>query len=91
MTTIQPIELGKKYKDTVSGWEGIATLRLEFLNGCIRYELSGKDKDGAPQGHVFDEEQLLLVEDELAPLVVATPTRTGGDRPTPARHSVSAR
>lgn len=89
MTTIQPIELGKKYKDTVSGWEGIATLRLEFLNGCIRYELSGKDKDGAPQGHVFDEEQLLLVDDPTP--VVAAPTRTGGDRPTPARHSVSAR
>ncbi len=94
MTAIQPIELGKKYRDTISGWEGVATIRLEFLNGCIRYELTAKDKDGDPKGHVFDEEQLVEVKSFEGNSIVAETapaTRTGGDRPTPARHSPKTR
>lgn len=31
--------LGKKVKDIVTGFEGIATGRCEYLNGCIQYRV----------------------------------------------------
>ncbi|HEY3925243.1 MAG TPA: hypothetical protein VGL75_11840 [Acidothermaceae bacterium] len=72
------IVLGRKYRDTVSGWEGIATARYEYLNGCVRYQLDAKDDKGAPQGYVFDEQQVAEVE---APAVEREPARrTGGPR-----------
>lgn len=72
------ITLGKKYRDTVSGYTGIATARYEYLNGCIRYELSGADKDGKPEHFVFDEQQIVAV---VAPDVERAPARrTGGPR-----------
>lgn len=52
------IELGQRYKDRVSGWEGIAVARYEFLNGCVRFEIAGADKDGKPTEYVIDEQQL---------------------------------
>lgn len=72
------IELGKQYRDTVSGWEGVATARYEYMNGCVRYELGGRDKDGKPESFVFDEQQIEAVE---APPVDRRPSRpTGGPR-----------
>jgi hypothetical protein len=70
------LELGKKYRDTVSGWEGIATCQLKYMNGCVRYDLEGSDKDGQPKGFVFDGEQLELVGEGIE----LDPTPTGGDR-----------
>lgn len=52
------ILFGQAYRDKVSGFEGIATGVYEFLNGCVRVELSHKDDKGAPVGFVFDQEQL---------------------------------
>ena len=34
------VKLGNRYRDTVSGFEGIATAKYEFLNKCIRVELT---------------------------------------------------
>lgn len=70
------IVLGEKYRDTVSGWEGIATARYEYMNGCIRIEISGADKDGKPEGFVFDVHQVERVEGR----VPTTPAPTGGAR-----------
>lgn len=56
------IELGAKVRDRVSGWEGIATARYEYINGCERYEVAATDKDGKPEGFVFDVQQLELLE-----------------------------
>lgn len=56
------VTLGKKYRDDVSGFEGVATARYEFLNGCVRYQLTAESKEGkAPDELVFDEEQLTVV------------------------------
>ncbi len=70
------ITLGTTYKDKISGWTGVATARYEYLYGCVRIELSGCDKDGKPTGFVFDEEQIVDVED--AP--VAPTSKHGGPR-----------
>lgn len=64
MTTIP---LGSKCRDTVSGWQGVATGRYEYMNGCVRYEISAHDKDGKPESFVFDEQQIEPVPAE--PLV----------------------
>lgn len=72
------LELGKKARDTVSGWEGILTARYEYMNGCVRYEISAKDENGKPEAFAFDEQQIVMVE---APPVEREPARrTGGPR-----------
>jgi hypothetical protein len=48
------------------------------MNGCIRVELSDKDKDGLPKGYVFDEAQ--IAELDLPPVEKKEPTRTGGSQ-----------
>lgn len=71
------IELGKRYRDAISGWEGVATARYEYMNGCVRYELAAHDKDGKPEAFVFDEQQ--IVECATSEPVEAT-ARAGGPR-----------
>lgn len=71
------VKLGERYRDTVSGWEGIATARYEYMNGCVRIEISHKDKDGKPEAFAFDIQQIELVKgDKITP----TPRATGGPR-----------
>jgi len=40
------IKLGDKVRDKVTGFEGIATAKTEFLNGCIQIEVTPKIKKG---------------------------------------------
>ena len=85
---IKGFTLGQRARDKISGWEGILAGRFEYLNGCVRYEIGGTDKDGKPESFVFDEQQievigngLLASLDELEPK--AEPrrrARTGGPR-----------
>lgn len=71
------IELGSKVKDKISGFEGIATGRNVYLNGCIHILVSPKtDKDGKlPDGHWIDEPQLDIVGKGIQ---VEAKERTGG-------------
>src|SRR5688572_30213095 len=80
-------ELGKLCRDTVSGWEGVATGKFEYMNGCIRWELAAKDKDGMPKSFVFDEQQIVYVAEvanvpepwpHRRPLLPGGPIGTGG-------------
>lgn len=73
-----PVTMGEKYRDTVSGWEGTATAVIVYMNGCIRVETSGQDKDGKPIGYMFDQEQLVHVD--APPVERKAPALTGGDR-----------
>lgn len=58
------IELGKKYRDEVTGFTGTATARFEYLNGCVRYQLDApSSKEDGIQELVFDEQRLLLADD----------------------------
>lgn len=54
------ITLGKKYKDPITSFEGIAISRTIHLSGCIHIGLQGKcGKDGKlPQAEFFDESRL---------------------------------
>lgn len=70
------IRLGGIYKDAISGWVGVAASMHIYLNGCVRYELSGADKDGKPIGYIFDAEQIVTIDDEP----VETVSTHGGPR-----------
>lgn len=55
------IKLGEKYKDSITGFEGVATAMTEFQYGCIRYCLESKElKDGKPVECWFDEQRLVV-------------------------------
>lgn len=73
---VMPVELGAKVRDTVSGFVGVATCRYEYMNGCVRFEVSAADKDDKPCGFVFDVEQLEVLESSTR----STPAPHGGER-----------
>ena len=43
---MKEIQLGDKVRDRVTGYEGIATSKTEFLNGCIQIEVTPRLKKG---------------------------------------------
>ena len=57
------IKLGDKVKDKISGLEGIAVEKREYLNGCIQYAVQPKMKKGATElpSWCIDEAQLEVV------------------------------
>jgi hypothetical protein len=50
------VGLGDLVRDTVSGFEGIATARTQYIHGCERWSVQPKaDKDGKlPEYQSFD-------------------------------------
>jgi hypothetical protein len=79
------IKLGDKVRDVVTGFEGIAIAKTEWLFGCIRFTVqptkldNGKILDTA----TFDEPQLRSIEVDS----YAMGSRdTGGPIPTPKQH-----
>lgn len=83
-----PVKLGEKYRDSITGVEGIATARVEYLYGCVRIDLEGIDKDGQPKANIFDEQRLVAVATEQPVKVTAT---SGGDRPAPTERPFPSR
>ena len=51
------IQLGDRVKDKVTGFEGIAVARTEWLYGCIRIEVQAKVKTNGEieDARMFDE------------------------------------
>lgn len=40
------IELGDKVKDLITGFEGIAVAKTEFINGCVQFSVAKQLKKG---------------------------------------------
>ena len=69
--------LGKKVRDKVTGFEGIATSKVEFIGGCIQFCVKPKSKkDNMPDGAYIDIEQLEVIG--KGPKI--TPRPTGGNQ-----------
>lgn len=79
------IKLGSKVRDTITGLQGTAIARTEWLHGCVRVTVQPNAlRDGKPiDTSTFDEPQLELVEESATP---PAPPRHG-DRPNAARRS----
>lgn len=82
------IKLGSKVRDTISGYEGIATARTEYLYGCVRITIESQTlKDGKPVEAAWFDEQRVEVLEEGAPVVQPTSSAKAGgpqnDPPSP--------
>jgi hypothetical protein len=57
-------ELGQKCKDEITGFQGVITARIEYLNGCIRYAVQSNKRtaEGKIIEDYIDEEQLISME-----------------------------
>lgn len=71
------ITLGKKLRDKVSGFTGIASTRNDFMTGNVQFNLTSKaGEDGTFKEMSFDIYQLEFVSDEGITAIEA-PTDTG--------------
>lgn len=57
------MKLGDKVRDTISGFEGTAIARVEYLNSCPRICIQGRvsDPSKAASAEYFDEAQVELI------------------------------
>lgn len=62
------IELGQQVKDRVTGFVGIATARIEYLNGCVQFCVKPKmtEPGKMPDGEYIDDGQLEIVGDSVS-------------------------
>lgn len=63
--SFEPIGLGDRAKDPITGFAGIVTAVTTWLHGCIRITIEPEklDKEGRPQeGRSFDQTQLVLIK-----------------------------
>jgi hypothetical protein len=58
------IDLGDEVKDVVTGLKGIAIGRIEYLNGCVRYDVkpAGLKQGKTIEGEWVDEQQLIVIK-----------------------------
>jgi hypothetical protein len=78
------VPLGTRMKDLVTGFEGIAIARVEFLNGCIQYMLKPQklDKDGKTiEANAIDSEQLRIIDTGISKKEKVDKEPTGGIMP----------
>jgi hypothetical protein len=60
--------LGQRVRCTVTGFEGIATVRVDHLNGCVQYLVKPRcltkddEQQKMPDGNYIDDVQLDLVD-----------------------------
>lgn len=60
-------KLGLTAKDKVTGFTGVITSRIEYINGCIQYCVKPKMMEAGkmPDGEYLDEQQIEIVEGEV--------------------------
>lgn len=77
------IEMGDEVRDTITGFTGIVTARIEYITGCAQVAIQPAVKaDGAlPDGKYFDIDRIEIVTAKAHQHVV---TRAGAGDP-PAR------
>lgn len=73
---MEVIKLGSKVKCKITGFEGVATAKIEYINGCVQYCVKPRiGADGTmPEGSYIDVQQL----DVIPGGIVIEPKETGG-------------
>lgn len=75
----QAVQLGDRVRDTITGFEGVVTMRATYLYGCVRCTVDGQGKDGQPQDFYFDEQRLEVIGKlDDAPPAAPEPRATSG-------------
>ncbi len=67
MAKDKEIKLGQTVKDKITGYEGIATSRTIFMEGCDRIGVTSRElKKGNPQDSIsFDEYDLDIIDNGI--------------------------
>lgn len=76
--------LGDELEDSITGFKGVATARIQYLNGCLQYCIQPRslNENGIPsESRYYDEAQLLL---KKAAKTIIT-EKPGGNQPTPTQ------
>lgn len=77
--------LGKKLKDKITGFEGIAVAHCKYLTGCDQYGLQPPLRDGKIEpSQWFDEGRLEVVGEGVTAESVAGPKNGGPNRDAPS-------
>ncbi|QOF85614.1 hypothetical protein, partial [Pseudomonas sp. ADPe] len=78
------IELGRKGRDKITGFEGIITGRCQYLTGCDQYGLVPPARDGKIEGaQWFDEGRIEVIGGGITADQVRAPQRGGPNRDAP--------
>lgn len=78
------LELGKKARDKITGFEGVITGRAQYITGCDQYALAPTAQGGSVQRtEWFDEGRLEVTGDGVDPAQVQAPQRGGPNRDAP--------
>ena len=90
------INPGDRAKDIISGYEGIAICRTEWIYGCVRVSLQAEEtQEGKPvEAFTFDEAQLKLIKAQAIKSPNAGVTQAeapAGDRPNAVRRPDASR
>jgi hypothetical protein len=82
---MQSIELGRTYKDKITGFTGVATGYVHYISGCNQALLAPPvGADGKmPEGQWFDEQRLEAQANER--IVLENSLGNGFDREPPKR------
>lgn len=79
------IELGKKYRDKVTGFKGTATGHCDYISGCSQTLLAAMvAKDGKAAENIWFDDQR-LVEIGGKKIVLDNSQTPGFDSPAPIR------
>lgn len=78
------IALGSKVRDSITGFTGRATSRVEYITGCVQYGVLPEVKaDGSyPNAEYIDEQRLTVVGE---PISQASRPTGGPQRDAPRR------
>ena len=80
------VKLGTKVRDNITGLEGIAIARCEYLNGCIQIQIQPQklQENGKPvDDQWIDQQQIERVKDSKP--VKTDEVKRGGPQRTPPR------
>ena len=79
------IELGMTARDTITGFEGVVTGRVEYISGCNQLLLVPKvdEKGAARDAQWFDEQRCARVGTDR--IVLDNGTTPGADMAAPVR------
>jgi hypothetical protein len=80
------IELGKKAKDKITGFEGLLTGRAQYITGCDQYLLTPQVSDSGTlqESRWVDEGRVEVIGEGIYPGLVKIPDQNGGPAEWPA-------
>lgn len=87
------IELGSKVCNSITGLQGIAVGRTQWINGCARITIQPPvGTDGkVPDGYTVDEPNCIVLKPPPIKDNPAIDALPGGPRPEPQRHPTPTR